>query len=174
MNSRRSAKGKQITRPQILVGRILSPAGLLGEVRVQVFSDVSHRFASGGVVHVGGSRHQVQYGRSTARGLVVKFHDVDSRNAAEALRGKEVYVREKDVPPPPEDTYYHYQVLGMRVVTVDGEDVGAVTDILTTGANDVYLVRREGKETLVPAIADVVIEMDVEHRRMVVDLPEGL
>ena len=174
MSSRRSAKGKQRTRPQVMVGRILVPVGLRGEVGVEVFSDVSHRFAPGSVVHVGGFRHQVQHGRTTGKGLVVKFYDVESRDAAEALRGQPIYVREKDVPPPPEDTYYYYQVLGMQVVTVEGEEVGAVTEILTTGANDVYVVRREGKETLVPAIADVVVEVDVERRRMVVDLPEGL
>lgn len=156
------------------MGRVLAPAGVRGEVRVEVSSGVPQRFAPGDVVYIEGSRYQVRDRRHVPGGMVVRFHGIDSRNAAEALRGKRVHVREKAVPPPPEDTYYYYQVLGMQVVTVEGEEVGAVTEILTTGANDVYVVRREGKETLVPAIADVVVEVDVERRRMVVDLPEGL
>lgn len=141
---------------------------------MEVSSGVSQRFAPGDIVYIEGSRLQVRDRRYITKGMVVKFHDLDSPEAVLALRGKPVYVREKAVPPPPEDTYYYYQVLGMKVVTVEGEEVGAVTDILATGANDVYVVKREGKETLVPAIADVVVEVDVERRRMVVDLPEGL
>ena len=141
---------------------------------MQVSSGVERRFAPGDVVYVGDSRLQVQNRRSVTKGLLVKFHDLDSRGAVQALSGQQVYVREKAVPPPPQDTYYHYQVLGMQVVTVEGEEVGAVTDILTTGANDVYVVKGHGKETLVPALADVVVEVNVDRRRMVVDLPEGL
>ena len=156
------------------MGRVLAPVGVQGELRVEVSSGVPQRFAPGDVVYIEGSRFQVRDRRYVARGLVVKFHELDSHNAAEALRGMRIYVREKAVPPPPEDTYYYYQVLGMQVFTVEGEEVGTVTDILTTGANDVYVVRHERKETLVPAVADVVVEVDVEHRRMVVDLPAGL
>lgn len=147
---------------------------MLGEVRVQVSSGVAQRFAPGDVLYVGDSRLQVQRRRAVPRGLLVKFHDWDSRDAVQALSGQQVYVREKAVPPPPKDTYYHYQVLGMRVITIEGEEVGVVADILATGANDVYVVKGDGKEILVPALADVVLEVSVEHRRMVVDLPEGL
>ncbi len=156
------------------MGRIQTPVGLNGEVRIEVLSDVSQRFAPGSVVLIGGSRMQIQESRRAGSGIVVKFYEVDSRTAAQALHGTAIYVREKDVPPPPQDTYYYYHLLGMRVVGVDGQEVGTVTDILATGANDVYVVKREGKETLVPAISGVVIEVDVEARRMVVDLPEGL
>ena len=168
------AMGRRVDGPPVLVGRILAPVGVQGEVRVELFSDVPQRFAPGAVLSIEGTPSHVQLSRHMTRGLVVKFQGVDSRKAAEALRGKELYVPEGDVPPPPEDTYYYFQVLGMRVVTVQGEEVGVVTDILTTGANDVYVVRREDKETLVPALADVVVEVDVEDRRITVSLPDGL
>ncbi len=141
---------------------------------MDVSSGVPQRFAPGDVVYIENTRFQVRDRRYMPKGMVVRFHDLDSPEAVLALRGKPVYVREKSVPPPPDDTYYYYQVLGMKVVTLEGDEVGVVTDILTTGANDVYVVKGEVKETLIPALADVVLEVNVERRRMVVDLPEGL
>lgn len=158
----------------VLVGRILSPVGLRGELRVEVLSDVPQRFSPGAVVFVDGSPIQIHSRRAAGRHLVVGFQGVNSRDAAGAMRDKLLYVSEGDVPPPPEDTYYYFQVLGMQVVTVEGEELGTVTDILTTGANDVYVVSREGKETLIPAIAGVVVKVEVGSNRMTVNLPEGL
>ena len=166
--------GRQKNASQVLVGRVVGPAGLRGEVRIAALSDVPERFAPGSKLSIDGSPAQVLYSRPTAKGLLIKLSGVESRNDAEALRGKELHVTERDTPPPPEDTYYFFQVLGMRVVTVEGEEVGEVTDILTTGANDVYVVTRQGKETLVPALADVVVKVDVQGKGMTVNLPEGL
>ncbi len=158
----------------IVVGRILGPVGLEGELRVEVSSDVPDRFAPGSFFHIGDFAYHVQSARTTAKGLRIKLLGVTSHKAAMALSGQSIYVPEDEVPPPPEDTYYYYQVLGMRVVTSGGDELGVVTDILSTGANDVYVVKGDAKETLVPALADVVLEVDVPGQRMVVDLPEGL
>ena len=79
-----------------------------------------------------------------------------------------------EVPSPPAGTYYHYQLLDMDVVTQEGEALGRLAEVLVTGANDVYVVRSEHSELLVPAIADVVVDVDVETRRMTVVLPPGL
>jgi 16S rRNA processing protein RimM len=161
-------------QPNVVVGRILGPVGLDGELRVEVTSDVPERFAPGSVFHIGDSTHRVQSARTTAKGLRIKLLGVTSHKAAMALSGQSVYVSEEEVPPQPEGIYYYYQVLGMRVVTSGGDELGVVTDILSTGANDVYVVKGDARETLVPALADVVLEVDVQGQRMVVDLPEGL
>ena len=174
MNPAHSTRQSGPRQSNIVVGRILGPVGLEGELRVEVSSDVPDRFAPGSEFHIGDSSYRVQDARTTAKGLRIKLLGVTSHKAAMALNGKYVYVPEKDVPPPPEHTYYYYQVLGMRVVTSGGEELGVVTDILSTGANDVYVVKGDARETLVPALADVVLEVDVPGQRMVVDLPEGL
>lgn len=174
MNSVSSTHDSSPKQSNIVVGRILGPVGLDGELRVEVSSDVPDRFAPGSVLHIGDSQYRIQHTRTTAKGLRIKLLGVTSHNAAIALNGQAVYVLEEDVPPPPEDTYYYYQVLGMRVVTSGGDELGVVTDILSTGANDVYVVKGDARETLVPALADVVLEVDVPGQRMVVDLPEGL
>ncbi|MBI4339688.1 MAG: 16S rRNA processing protein RimM [Chloroflexi bacterium] len=155
----------------VLVGRITSAVGLDGSLRVDAFSDVPHRFAPGSILYLHGTPRKVQRSRS-GRGLILKLEGVDTRNAAEALRGAELCVPAEDVPPSPQDTYYHFQLLGMEVVDVQGAPLGVITEILTTPANDVYIVTMNGRETLVPAIADVVREVDVAARHMVVDLPK--
>lgn len=159
---------------QVVVGMVLGPVGLRGEMKIEVLSDVHSRFSGGATLLIDGSPYRIQYARFASKGMVIKLLSVDSRRSAEALVRKSIYVSERDIPPPPADTYYYYQVLGMEVFTVEGDLVGDVTDILATGANDVYVVRFEGKETLIPALAEVVVGMDVVARRMTVSLPDGL
>ncbi|MSQ21772.1 MAG: 16S rRNA processing protein RimM [Dehalococcoidia bacterium] len=158
----------------VLVGKVLAPIGVRGEVKIEVHSGVSHRYSPSAVVYIDGSPFQVLSCRATPRALVVRFDGVDSRAAAESLRGKIICVPESDVPKLPEDTYYHYEVLGMRVFTKDGEDLGSVTEILVTGANDVFVVSGDRGETLIPALAGVVAGVDVKNSRLTVDLPETL
>ena len=79
----------------------------------------------------------------------------------------------EDVDSPPQGSYYHYQIIDMDVLTEDGSPLGQVAQIIPTGSNDVYVVRDgEGNEMLVPALADVLLEVDPERGRMVVRLPE--
>ena len=172
--NKRDRKHKRAEQPLVQVGRILAPVGVGGQVSVQVLSDVSHRFAGGAILYTDGSPLEVQRSFSTAKGLTVKFTGVDNPNAADALRDKPLFVYEADVPPSPQDTYYHYQVLGMRVVSEKGEGLGVVAEIISTGANDVYVITGEGREILVPALADVVVSVDVKGKLMTVNLPEGL
>ena len=167
-------QGNNEAPPLVLVGYVLGPVGMQGEVRVNVVSDIPQRFASDDAVRINGSVYRVDTRRAFQSDLVIKFREVDSRAAAEALRGASIYVTEQDVPPLQPDTYYHYQLLDMVVVTASGLELGVITDVLETGANDVYVVKGPEKETLVPALADVVKEVDVKGGRMVVDLPEGL
>jgi 16S rRNA processing protein RimM len=105
---------------------------------------------------------------------VLKLASIDTEKDAEALRGAVVEVEASDLPRPPEGTYYHYQIIGAKVVSSGGEDLGVVAEILETGSNDVYVVRADGSEVLVPALAGVVLKVDVDRGIIEVDLPEGL
>jgi 16S rRNA processing protein RimM len=158
----------------IEVGRILAPVGVRGEVRVWVLSDVPHRFAAGSLLWIDGSCLRVQRSRGTSRGAVVKFCDVDSRFDADSLRDKLLFVDETDVPLPPLGTYYHYQLLGMQVRSQEGRDLGTLTEVIATGANDVYVVNGDGGEVLIPAIIDFVLSVDLKHNTMTVNVPQVL
>ena len=83
-------------------------------------------------------------------------------------------VPEEMVPPLPEGIYYHYQIIDMHVYTEEKEYLGQIIDILSTGSNDVYVVSDGGPTILVPALEDVIKEVDVEQARMTVDLPLGI
>ena len=112
--------------------------------------------------------------RPHKKALVVKFESISDRDVAEGLRGLDLVIPESELPPPPPGSHYQFQLVGLTVVTTSGDLLGKVSRILETGANDVYLVLGEdGGETLIPAIKDVVVEIDLEGGRMVVDpLPE--
>jgi len=88
--------------------------------------------------------------------------------------GKEVFVPEEALPPTAEGEYYYYQLIGLRVEGVDGRAFGVLRAILDTGSNDVYVVKGDDREILIPAIAEVIREVDLQHGKMIVDPPEGL
>jgi 16S rRNA processing protein RimM len=124
------------------------------------------------------SRCEVLWVRPQKSGLRLAIKDVTTRDQAESLAGCELWIPRKSLPPLDEDTYYWVDLIGMSVFTVDGQYLGRISDIIATGANDVYVVATpEGypvKEILLPAIASVVLTVDEAGRKIIVELPEGL
>ena len=102
-------------------------------------------------------------------GLAVSLHAAD-----DTLRDQLVQIPLEAAVPLEDEEYYHFQVVGVRVITDGGESLGRVAEVLVTGANDVYLVRGPRGEVLIPAIEDVVRSLDLEARQMVVTLLPGL
>ncbi len=157
-----------------VVGVVVGSWGYRGEVRVQPHTDNPRRFAKGDTLTAAGRVLRCE-GRRMHRGMaLVKFQGIDSREDAELLTGVGLEVPIEQVPPLPDGSYYHFQILDMEVWTSAGELLGVVEDILSTGSNDVYVVRTGDGEVLVPAIEDVVIQVDVDGGRLKVDLPDGL
>jgi 16S rRNA processing protein RimM len=95
-------------------------------------------------------------------------------NLAEPLRRKNVFAYESDLPPPAENEFYFRDVIGCEVIATDGRHIGIIEEIIATGANDVFVVREGDKEVLVPVIEDVVKEIDVAAKRVVIEVIEGL
>ena len=106
---------------------------------------------------------------------MIRFDSVSNREDAEPLRGRLLTVPLDEVPPLPEGQFYHYQLIDMAVRTDEGEDLGHVEEILTPPGNDVYIVRKPGeRDLLIPALADVVLDVDLASNQMTVHLLEGL
>ena len=124
------------------------------------------------------SRCEVLWARSQKKGVRLAFKDVTTRDQAESLVGCELWIPRKSLPPLDEDTHYWVDLIGLAVFTRDGESLGQISDIIATGANDVYVVKTPKgypvQEILLPAIASVVLEVDEDDRKMIVELPEGL
>ena len=164
----------------VIVGRIVRPHGLLGDLKVEPLTDNPGRFDPGKRIKVrsrGGEEVDVilERVRPLPNHLLVAFSSYESRTQVEPWSGGWLLVPEQDVPSPPEGEYYHFQILGMQVVGEEtGEILGEVVEILSTGSNDVYVVRGGEKEYLIPALEEFVRKIDVPAKRMTIARTEGL
>lgn len=162
-------------RKKIAVGVINGVWGVRGHVKVTPMTSNPDRFAAGTTLLVQGIPRKVLDVQFPRGFPVVLFRGFEGRDAAEALTGEVIEIPESELPVLPEGEYYVHDLVGLTVETRDGEALGTLVEVLRTGSNDVYVVRREGaKDVLVPAIHDVVLSVDLEARRMVIDPLPGL
>lgn len=167
----------QAEPPEYLVaGEIVAPFGVRGEVKVLLDTDFPELVLEAEVLYVGepAVRYAVEWARPHQGMVRLKLAGCDDRNAAEELRGLWVQLRLADMPVPEEGEYYYHQLLGLRVWTEEGEDLGTVADILTTGENAVLVVRGTAGELLLPTIESVIRQVDPPAGKIVVHLLEGL
>lgn len=155
------------------VGIIGSAHGIRGEVRVESLSDFPDRFRRGVRLYLEGRPVLVEAARVQGQTVLLKLEGVDDRNAAELLRGKTLQSPDLHTIYAA-GTYYQHDIVGLTCVTEAGEELGKVTTVLGTGANDVYVVKGERGELLLPAIEDVIKQVDVGGGRLVIDLLPGL
>ncbi|HZP89914.1 MAG TPA: ribosome maturation factor RimM [Actinomycetota bacterium] len=164
-----------MSEPTVVVGRITRAHGVRGEVAVLVLSEVPERFAAGSVVLLEDGRPLTVESSRPHRGrLLVKFREVPDRSGAEALRSKVLVVPESASPELPEGSWWDHQLVGCEVVTESGRSLGELREVIHTPANDVWSAIAGGTETLVPALRDVVVSVDVTARRIVVREVPGL
>lgn len=151
--------------------------GTDGSLAVTQYSDDPDRLAPGTRVYLEGNRPAkvVEWHRAGSA-IVLRLDAVRDSRDAEALRGTILEMERDDLPSAAPGVYYHFEIIGCAVHTTAGEDLGTITEILDTGANDVYVVSNAGasEDVLVPAVPDVVIDVDIGARLLTVDLPDGL
>jgi 16S rRNA processing protein RimM len=158
----------------VTLGRIVRPHGVRGELVIEP-ERATGPLEPGETVYVGeqAEPHQVQTMRHHRARWLLRLAGCEDREAAEAFRGMIVQVeREREALPPGQ--HHAGEVVGLAVFTEAGEPLGEVTEIIVTGANDVYVVTGPGGDVLLPAIPDVIRQVDLEARRMTVHLLEGL
>jgi 16S rRNA processing protein RimM len=158
----------------LAVGYLRKPHGLHGEMLMDILTDYPERLVVGREL-TAGSDHEVlviESVRGHSKGLLVKFKGINSPEEAGRLRNTELSIHSADVPELPEGEYYHHQLIGIHVVDVSGKPLGVITEILETGANDVYLIVSEsGDELLVPVISGITVSVDLDARQMVINPP---
>jgi 16S rRNA processing protein RimM len=165
-------------RPRfIAVGRITRAHGVNGEVAVLPLSQVPSRFEPGARVLAGEDQQRslvVAAARPHRSRLLIRFDGVSDRDQAEALQGMYLFVAAATSPELPAGEFWAHQLIGCAVSTVEGRSLGLVAEVIHTPANDVWVVRDEGAETLIPALRDVVSEVDLGAGRIVVREVPGL
>ncbi len=166
-------------RELIKVGKIVGTHGYKGAVKVKPLTDFPERFQAGQQYLTQRGQEQIELlltDCSPYRGhLLMKFRGVDDLETAEKLRNLFLNVTLDQLHPLPAGTYYHFQLIGMRVEDLDKGYLGRLTEVLETGANDVYVVNSDVfGEILIPAIKQVVMAVDVPNQRLQVKLLDGL
>ncbi|MGN6758623.1 MAG: ribosome maturation factor RimM [Thermomicrobiales bacterium] len=158
------------------IGRIRTSHGVQGAFKMGLMTNHPEALRRLRIVYIGDARapHQVRRVQLLGNGkeALVTVADITTPEAVAPLRGQTVWMALADAPRLPEGEYYHYQLLGLEVVDLEGRSLGRLAEILETGANDVYVVRGDQGELLLPAIAAVIREVDPEAGRMVVNPPE--
>lgn len=172
---------------KIKIGKITSRVGLKGEVKIVSFSDDPMRFEM--LDHVFVSDKDGRMKDSVIEGLrykgtqiILKIEGIDDRNASEAARGCELFMDEADLPELEEGQFYVRDMVGSDVVLEDGTLIGTLKDVLTNTAQDVYVVKRSDgpggekskNDLLIPGVPQFILEVDIDAKKIVVRLPEGL
>jgi len=160
----------------IVIGKIVAPVGIRGEVKVIVLTDFPERFDVGSEIVLKppkgeSKRVRVAGKRPTKGGLTVKLDGVDTRSDAEALRDAEFVIDKSELARLSEGEFYVFDIIGLRVLTDDGRECGEVVEVLQGGANDVYVT---STGLCIPALHDVVARVDVDKREMVIRPVPGL
>jgi 16S rRNA processing protein RimM len=163
----------------IRIGRIAGVHGLRGALRFRPDDPDSQtiRALKRIFIEAGGATTEFRVtgvsmaGRGAAR---IQLEGVSDIDGAEALKGAVVMAAESDLPPPAAHEFYYHQAVGCAVMLTDGTRLGTIAEVFSTGANDVFVVRGEGKEVLVPVIANVIKSIDIAGRRVVIEAVPGL
>jgi 16S rRNA processing protein RimM len=163
-----------VSEPTVVVGKVAKAHGLRGEVTLMAISDNPGRFAAGSTVYTEAGRElHIRSCRGDGARLLVTFEGVEDRTSAESLHGAMLVVPRSMLPALPAGEYWPHDLEGCAVVTESGRGLGTIIDVIPNQANDLWVAADEaGTETLIPAIHDVIVEVDVPGRRVLVrDVP---
>lgn len=186
--SRHSTRELPDVKDLVVVGRVRRPTGIDGTLLVDVYSGDINRFAIGDRLIVNGSEHEIVRTGRSGKSAKIKFAGIDSIEAADPFRDEELAVTAASLPENPPGVYYHYEILGINVVTVEGLKLGTLTEIIETGSNDVFVVSPDRKsameesaknasgtgDVLIPVLDGVIVEVDAKGGIMTIDPPDGL
>ncbi len=162
----------------LVVGLLRRPHGVRGEIMTEIMTDFPERLKTGAKYYLGDDHLPVtiRTSRMHKQGILLSFEGINDRDEIGAYRNTYLYVDVNDWPPLPAGEYYDFELIGLEVIVEEtGEVLGELVDILETGANDVYVVESDsGQETLLPAIPEVVLDVDLDSAQMKVYLLPGL
>lgn len=163
----------------LTIGKIVSTHGLQGKLRVIPYDESNEIFSTQRIFYVKDIKGKIK--EYTLNGiephkkvLIIEFDGISSINEAKELIGAYILIDKGKLSQLPEDEYYWFEIIGLKVFTDRGTLLGEVDRIIQTGSNDVYVVCNKKKEYLLPAINDVITKIDVTNRVMIVHLIEGL
>ena len=172
----KAGPGKSSGPAFLLIGKLGKTHGVHGEIDLHVYTDFPERLKQGKKVFLGEEKTPIvlETLRPKNKLMLISFEGIHTPEEARLLTNQEVFIKTIDVPPLPEGVFYHHELIGLRVYENENF-LGVLTEILVTGANDVFIVKNdESEELLLPDISDVILEIDLDEGRMSVSVPDGL
>jgi 16S rRNA processing protein RimM len=154
-----------------VIGKLRRPHGVDGEILFEMSSENLELFTPGNQIFVGGKKKpfNITSLRQANKLWLIAFEGIENREQAALITNQFIYIREDSLGPLPEGSFYHHEVVGMRVIDEGGTLLGEVVEVMVTGANDVYVVKTPaGKEILIPAVKSVILKMDRDIRSIIV------
>ncbi len=167
----------------VSIGKVIGAHGIRGAVKVYAEAASVDIYAKGLAVLLGdgkdgAEKYTIQWCEPYKKGFRIAFKGVCDRSAAEGLVGTEIYIPKDQLPSLEKDTYYWSDLIGLAVYDISVGCLGQIASIMPTAGHDVYVVKDPAKgadyEVRIPALASVVTDVDLERRKMQVDVPEGL
>jgi 16S rRNA processing protein RimM len=158
----------------IPVGRVTRTHGLKGELKFFPADQDDLVVENDQRIRLGEATFKIKSVRGAKSPFIVKFEGIDSIEAAQILSGQEVLVAKEDFESLPVGEYYRFEIEGLKAFDDTGKYYGVIEDVIATGSNDVYVVREDGKEWLVPMIDSVVQSIDLEQGKLIFHCVEGL
>lgn len=154
---------------RLLIGEVLKPQGIRGELKIKTFTDQPEDVKKFGTVYVDGKPYKILSFRVGTDGMAyIGLRGIPDRNAAELFRGKKLEGAREDAPELEEGRYYIVDIIGLSCETEEGEFLGTVTDIKNL-ASDVYTIEKDGKSILFPVVKNVIVDIDLQNKKVVVD-----
>ena len=178
--SRPDTPGEELNE-LVVVGRVRRPTGIKGALLVQIYSGIPDRFIVGDTVIADGKEYVIAETGKSGDSAKLRFETINSIEKASFFRDLELLVPAEELPENPPGVYYHFEILGSDVTTVDGQHLGTLTEILETGSNDVLIItgkrtlrKKMGDEILIPVLEGVIIDVDKNAGTMKIDPPDGI
>lgn len=160
------------------IGQVVALFGVRGEVKIRLLTDIPDRFQQLEVIYLGSEHQRYEIERVRpykGEMIVLKLAGVDDANAAEALCRQSLMIPLDQLASLPAGSYYQHDILGLNVLTLDDRALGQISDIIETGSNDVYVVKGTGgTQVLIPAIKEIVKQIDLARHTMYIDPLPGL
>ncbi|WDV47671.1 ribosome maturation factor RimM [Clostridiaceae bacterium M8S5] len=159
---------------KIRVGKIINTHGIKGFVKVLPLTSDINRYDDLKEVYVDSMKLQLESVWYKKDVVMVKFKEYNNINDVLCFKDKYITIDEKDLKKLEEDEYFIFDLVGLKVYLLGGEYLGEVVDVLQPGANDVYVVKTEESEVLLPAVKDIVKEINIKEKKIIVDPIEGM
>lgn len=166
-------------RDLILIGHVIRPHGIAGLLRIVSYAQSLETFLQAGSVFMDRGNNEFEEGkvidiRPHGSSFLLRLSGLNSIEQTEIFKAAKIFIRKDSLIKKDEDEFFYYELLGLNVYSITGQYLGVVKEIFPTGSNDVYVVEGQGKEFLIPAIHQVIKEINIAQKRMVISPIKGL